>query len=132
MDDGTDGKVRLDKWLWAARFYKTRSLAVEAISGGKVHVNDARAKPARVVRIGDELRITKGMYEWVIRVCALSAQRGPAASASTLYEEAETSRAARQLLAEQQRAQHPMGTQPARRPNKRDRRHIIRFKAGQA
>ena len=88
-------KVRIDKWLWAARFYKTRGLASEAIAGGKVQVNGDRAKRARPVQPGDELRIRQGPYEHHVVVRALSARRGPASMAAQLYEETSASRAAR-------------------------------------
>lgn len=120
-------KVRLDKWLWAARFFKTRSLATEAISGGKVHVNEARVKPARAVQIGDTLEIRRGPYEYKVVVRDLSDRRGPAREAVLLYEETADSIAKREDLAEQRRLRAQAAPQPERRPNKRDRRHIIRF-----
>lgn len=121
-----DLKVRLDKWLWAARFFKTRSLAAEAVSGGRVHVNQARAKPARVVRVDDTLTIRRGPYEYRVKVRSLSHQRGPASQAALLYEETAESRQRRETLAEQHRLQ-AVAPHPGRRPNKKDRRHIIRF-----
>lgn len=126
MNDAT-AAVRLDKWLWAARFYKTRALAVEAINGGHVHLNGARPKPARTVQCGDELVIRKSGMEFTITVNGLSEQRGPAAAAQQLYQESEASRARRETLAEERRLAAAAGTLPARRPDKRGRRQIIRF-----
>lgn len=124
-----EDKYRLDKWLWAARFYKTRSIAVAAIEGGKVHVNGTRAKPSREVRIGDELQITRGTEHYTVHVRGLSTRRGPASEAAELYEETQESCLARSALLEQRRL-HATAPAPDRRPNKRDRRHIIRFKSG--
>ena len=90
--------MRLDKWLWAARFFKTRTLSVEAIEGGRVSVNGDRAKPAKEVRIGDTLSIRRPPFEHVVRVRGLSDKRGPAAEAATLFEETEESRARRTVL----------------------------------
>jgi len=120
-------KVRLDKWLWAARFYKTRPLAAEAVSGGKVHINGNRAKPAHGVDIGDEMRIRKGPYEFIVIVTGLSARRGPAKTAALLYEETPASREARAQLAEQHRLASLSSPRHEGRPNKRQRRQIIRF-----
>ncbi|HET6579879.1 MAG TPA: RNA-binding S4 domain-containing protein, partial [Gemmatimonadales bacterium] len=99
--DTDDGRVRLDKWLWAARFFKTRSLAAEAVAGGKVQVNGERAKRARPLQAGDEVRVRLGPYEHVVMVRALSGRRGPAAEAAELYEERPESRAAREATAQQ-------------------------------
>jgi ribosome-associated heat shock protein Hsp15 len=120
--------VRLDKWLWAARFYRTRALAVEAIDGGKVQVNGDRVKRARLVRPGDEVRIRQGPYEHRIVVRALSERRGPASQAAMLYEETAESRAAREALALQLRSVHSIFQQDNARPSKRDRRDLLRFK----
>ena len=120
-------KVRLDKWLWAARFFKTRSLAAEAVAGGKVHVDNARVKPARPVQVGDRLSIRRGPYEFVIMVRDLSSRRGPAKQAALLYEETAESLQKRETVAAQQKAQLLGTPHPERRPNKRDRRRIIRF-----
>ena len=98
--------VRLDKWLWAARFYKTRSLASEAIEGGKVQVNGDRAKRARPVQLGDEIRVRQGPYEYHVVVRELSERRGPAAEAAELYEERPESRSAREAMALQLKTLH--------------------------
>lgn len=120
-------KVRIDKWLWAARFFKTRGLATDAINGGHVHVNGSRVKPSRAVNEGDELRIQKGHVEMVVIVQALSGKRGPASVAQTLYEETEESCEAREQQAEQRRLLAQGTHRSERRPDKRQRRHIIRF-----
>ena len=123
----TEETVRLDKWLWAARFYKTRALAVEAVIGGHVHVNGQRVKPSRDVHIGDELKISKTPYVFVISVRALSAKRGSATIAQTLYKENADSMQQREQLHEQRKLLAAANPQPARRPDKRERRKIIRF-----
>jgi ribosome-associated heat shock protein Hsp15 len=122
-----NGKVRIDKWLWAARFFKTRSLALEAVTGGKVHLNGNRVKAAHGVGVGDELRIRKGPNEFVIVVKELSTRRGPAPIANLLYEETPMSRAAREQLAELKRLSALTNPQADKRPNKKQRRQIIRF-----
>lgn len=124
---GNPDSMRLDKWLWAARFYKTRANATEAVNGGKVHFNGQRAKPSRVLQCGDELTIQRGPYQYIVIVRAMSKQRGPATLAQTLYEETAESLAAREKLAEQRRAQEVQTASPQSRPDKRSRRHIIRF-----
>lgn len=121
-------KVRIDKWLWAARFFKTRSLASQAVDGGKVHCNGERVKPARAVHVGDELSIRQGLYEVMVMVRALSERRGPASEAALLYEETPESVAARAVLREQLRVEPTF--EHKGRPTKRDRRHIIRFTEG--
>jgi len=117
--------VRLDKWLWAARFFKTRSLAREAVSGGKVHLNGNRAKPGRSINVGDELRIQRGEEEYIITILEASMRRGPATVARTLYEESDENRKLRENLAE-----HQSSLTRERRPDKRQRRRIVRFKSG--
>ena len=114
--------VRLDIWLWAARFFRTRSLAKQAIEGGKIALNDATAKPAKGVHAGDRLAIRRGEEAFVVDVVALSEQRGPASAAQALYRETEDSRTAREALREQRRMQRPTG--PASKPDKRARRLI--------
>jgi ribosome-associated heat shock protein Hsp15 len=123
-----DDRVRLDKWLWAARFYKTRSLAAEAIAGGKVQVNGDRVKRAKPVQIGDELRIRQGPYEHLILVRAVSDRRGPASSAAELYEEKLESRAAREAMAIQLKSLHAAFVPDRGRPTKKDRRDIEKLK----
>lgn len=119
--------VRLDKWLWAARFFKTRSLAAEAIDGGKVHTNGERGKRSRLVRIGDQLEITRGREQFVIAVKDLSDKRGSGAVAALLYEETEQSKHERQLLSAQMRLRAMSNPGPQGRPNKQQRRKITRF-----
>jgi len=123
-----DTSVRLDKWLWAARFFKTRSVAREAVSGGKVHLNGNRAKPGRSLTPGDELRIQRGEEEYIITVVELSMRRGPAVVARGLYEESEENRSRREQLAEQRKLEHQQHASRERRPDKRQRRHLVRFK----
>ena len=123
-----DARVRLDKWLWAARFYKTRALASEAIAGGKVLVNGYRAKRARPVQPGDEIRIRQGPYEHHVVVRALSARRGPASAAAELYEETPASRAAREAMALQLKSLHAAFVPDKGRPTKKDRRELGRLK----
>ena len=128
MEPGSDNSVRLDKWLWAARFFKTRALAKEAIGGGKVELNGKRAKPSREVRLGDRLVITRGKERFEITVAGLSARRGPAAVAATLYEESESSIERRRAETEQRALERRAApTAPERRPDKRSRRRIIHF-----
>lgn len=119
-------EVRLDRWLWAARFFKTRAVAQQAIAGGHVQLNGQRAKPARSVRPGDRLEITRGEERFEVQVLALAARRGPAATARGLYEETEASLAARSA-AQQARRDTAGNRPPASRPDKRDRRRIISF-----
>jgi ribosome-associated heat shock protein Hsp15 len=124
----SEDRIRVDKWLWAARFYKTRALASEAIAGGKVQVNGERVKRARPLQVGDEIRIRQGPYEHQIVVQALSGRRGPAAEAARLYEEKPESRAAREQLAVQLKTLHSMFVPERGRPTKKDRREINRLK----
>jgi ribosome-associated heat shock protein Hsp15 len=128
MSDREEGRVRLDKWLWAARFFKTRALAAEAVEGGKVQVNGDRPKRARPVQPGDELRIRLGPYEHVVMVRALSGRRGPAAAAAALYEETEASRMAREERSVQLKSLHSLFGPEKGRPTKKDRREIERLK----
>lgn len=122
-----DTKCRLDKWLWAARFFKTRALAVEAVDGGKVHLNGHRAKPSKVVNTGDQLEIRRGQELFEISVVALSAKRGPASVAQQLYQESPASRERREAAAEDRRLLATSQPAPARRPDKKGRRLIHRF-----
>jgi ribosome-associated heat shock protein Hsp15 len=119
--------VRLDKWLWAARFFKTRQLAIEAVNGGKVQVNGQRAKPGKTIRVGSQVRIHKGSLEWEVEVRALSKQRRSAPEAALLYEESEGSRLRRQALVRERREGGAQAAGPAARPSKRDRRMIERL-----
>ncbi len=121
--------VRLDKWLWAARFFKTRSLAIEATNGGHVHVNGVRAKPGRTVKIGETITIRKEAFLHEVVVCALSGRRGAAPIAQTLYQESEASIQKRAKTAEILRAEpRPL---PGGRPTKKNRRILIRFQEGE-
>jgi ribosome-associated heat shock protein Hsp15 len=122
--------VRMDKWLWAARFFKTRALAARACELGRVQSNGAEAKPAREVRTGDKLQVRNDAGLFDIEVLELSAMRGPAAVAQTLYRESEAGKAARLRAAEEARAMREFAPAPAHRPTKRDRRRIIRFRSG--
>ena len=119
--------VRLDKWLWAARFFKTRSLATEAIAGGHVHLNGNRVKPARPVRCGDLLTITKAGVRFEVTVIELSSKRGSAPEAQRLYRESEESARQREEDREQRRLSAHDAPHPDKRPDKRARRRIIRF-----
>ena len=127
MEKETHDRVRLDKWLWAARFFKTRALAAEAIDGGKVDVNDARVKRAKMVQVGDAVRIRQTPFEHVVHVRGVSERRGPASVAATLYEETAESKAKREALATQIRSM-PHEDWDTGRPTKRDRRDIQRFR----
>jgi ribosome-associated heat shock protein Hsp15 len=120
-------EIRIDKWLWAARFFKTRSLAADAVAGGKVALNGARPKPSRVVRPGDRLNIRRGAYEWTIIVKGTSNYRGPASDATALYEETEESRTRRQAAIAQLKLERPADFYSPRRPSKKDRRAISKF-----
>jgi len=120
--------VRVDKWLWAARFFKTRAKAKEAIDGGKVDINGTRAKPSKELQIGDELSITQGWDEKVVVVDGLSDRRGSATIAHTLYSETEESIARREMIAEQRRAAGGQ-VRSEGRPSKKDRRQIHQFRS---
>jgi ribosome-associated heat shock protein Hsp15 len=123
------GSVRIDKWLWAARFFKTRALASKACDLGRTHSNGIQAKPAREVRVGDMLQVKNEGGEFQIEVLLLSEVRGPAAIAQTLYRETEASIAARAKAAEERKAMQEFAPLPERRPSKRDRRRIIQFRS---
>jgi ribosome-associated heat shock protein Hsp15 len=122
-----DEPIRIDKWLWAARFFKTRSLAAEAVSGGKVDINGARAKPSRIVRAGDKLCVRRGPYEWIVVVRDVSRLRGPAPQAQLLYDETAESTQRRQAIMAQLKLERPAEFDAPGRPTKRDRRAISRF-----
>lgn len=120
--------VRIDKWLWAARFFKTRSLASEAVEGGKIQVNGDRAKPSKAVKPGDEVRVRLGPYEHLLIVQGTAERRGPASVAATLFRETEASRSAREKLHWQLTAAAPAMEPEKGRPTKRDRRDLERFR----
>ena len=122
-------KFRIDKWLWAARFFKTRAIAATAVETGKVQVNGARVKPAKAIAAGDTLTLRLGPYTHVVEVLGLSNKRGPAPEAQKLYRETEESRAKRSALALELKAQAVAQTQKGR-PTKKDRREIEQFKSG--
>ncbi len=122
--------VRIDKWLWAARFFKSRALAARACELGRIQSNHQPAKPARDVRLGDLLHIKTESGDFEVKVLLLSETRGPAAVAQTLYEETETGRELRLKLAAERKATMNFAPAPEGRPSKRDRRHIIQFRGG--
>jgi ribosome-associated heat shock protein Hsp15 len=129
---GDEARVRLDKWLWAARFFKTRSAAATAIEAGKVMLNDEQVKRSKLLRIGDVVRVRKGPYEYEVTVRELAERRGSATVAQTLYEESEASKEERALIAETLAMERSVAPQPIYkgRPTKRDRRALNRFKGG--
>ncbi len=130
-DDRGEEKVRIDKWLWAARFFKTRSQAAQAVAGGLVHVKGQRVKPSRLLSLGEELSITRGRETFQVRVIGLAQRRGPASLARTLYEETEDSLRIREAVRLERRLQGgETGLFAAGRPGKRDRRLIRRFIRG--
>jgi len=124
-----DSPLRVDKWLWAARFFKTRSLAAKAIDGGKVRLNGQGTKPSRELKPGDELALRIGEHEWLVEVRALSSQRGSAAQAALLYVEHADSRARREMAIALRKSQLHPAAKVKGRPSKKDRRQIHRFTA---
>ena len=116
--------VRIDKWLWAARFFKTRSAATDAVLGGRVHLNDARAKPSKDLKAGDTVEVRIGQLQWTVVVRGISEKRGSATLAATLYEETTESAAARELRTNELRMSRPLGADLGARPTKQDRRRI--------
>jgi ribosome-associated heat shock protein Hsp15 len=120
-------RVRLDKWLWAARFFKTRGLAAAAVDGGKVHLNGSRAKPAKLVHVGDALRIRIGPYDWFVTVRAVTERRGPPRDALLLYDETAEGRATRERLAEAHKIAPAPTYRGKGRPTKKQRRDIERL-----
>jgi ribosome-associated heat shock protein Hsp15 len=127
-DRAPAGKVRVDKWLWAARFFKTRSLAQEAVDGGKVDVNGDRAKPAKLVQAGDVVQLRQGAELFVLEVRDIASRRGSAEIAATLYVENKAGRVIREGVREQLRSMDTAFTHGDSRPGKRDRRELRRFK----
>jgi ribosome-associated heat shock protein Hsp15 len=127
----TSDKVRLDRWLWAARFFKTRALASAAVGGGKVQVNGARAKPAKQLQIGDSLRVRVGPYDWLVTVRALTERRGSAKDAVLLYDESPAGREARERLAEAHKIAPAPTYQGKGRPTKKERRELQRLEEGE-
>lgn len=127
-DDAPPGKVRVDKWLWAARFFKTRSLAQEAVDGGKVEVNGERAKRSKLVQAGDRIQLRQGAEIWNLLVRDIASRRGSAEIAATLYDESDESRNKRQSLRDEMRSMNTAFTFGEGRPGKRERREIRRFK----
>lgn len=121
-------RIRLDKWLWVARFFKTRALAAEAVKGGRVELNGKRSKPGRIVCVGDRLSVRKPPFVHDLQVLSVSLRRGPAAEAAAMYRETPSSRELRERVAAQLRSESALwrGAAPGR-PTKRDRRRIVRF-----
>jgi ribosome-associated heat shock protein Hsp15 len=126
-----DDRVRVDRWLWAARFYKTRALAAAAVAGGKVQVNGSRAKPAKPVQVGDHLRVRVGPYDWILVVRAVTGRRGSARDAQLLYDESPEGRAARERLAEQHKMAPAPAYQGKGRPTKKARRELQQLEDGE-
>lgn len=126
----SDEPIRVDKWLWAARFFKTRALAAEAVNGGKVEIDGHHAKPSRIVRVGDQLTIRRGPYEWTIIVKQVARLRGPAPQAQQLYAETPESELKRQATTAQLKLEQAPQFDAPGRPTKRDRREIARFTKG--
>lgn len=120
--------VRIDKWLWAARFFKTRGLAADAVAGGKVELNSTRPKPAKTVRVGDQVRVRLGPFEHIVTVRGLSERRGPAADAAKLYEEDPAGKARRETLAEQHRIAAQAFSYGEGKPSKKERRAIEKIR----
>jgi len=119
--------VRIDKWLWAARFFKTRSLAAKAVSAGHITLNGHKIKPAKIVQVGNVLVIRQGFVEVTLSVLALSEQRGPAAVACALYQETEASVIKRAQVQAERKAMSLQGNRPEQRPGKHERRKIRQF-----
>ena len=117
-------RVRIDKWLWAARFFKTRSAATDAVLGGHVQVNGTRVKPAREIRAGDRVDVRVGEHRWTVLVTGLAERRGPASVAATLYEETAESTAGRERQAAERRLSRPLGADLGARPTKQARRRL--------
>ena len=116
--------VRIDKWLWAARFFKTRSAATDGVVGGRVHVNDSRVKASKEVKAGDVIEVRIGQLQWTVVVRGISAKRGSASVAATLYDETPESAARREQRAAELKLSRPLGADLGARPTKQDRRRI--------
>ncbi|CAI1900204.1 Heat shock protein 15 [Serratia marcescens] len=127
-----DDAVRLDKWLWAARFYKTRALAREMIDGGKVHYNGQRGKPSKIVELNAELKLRQGNEERTVIVLALTSQRRGANEAQQMYQETEASIANREKMALARKMNALTMPHPDRRPDKKERRDLMKFKFGES
>lgn len=128
LPDSGSAELRADVWLWAARFFKTRGLARQAIEAGRVEVNDAGCKPAKALHVGDQLRIGRGQERLEVAVLALASRRGPASEAQQLYRETEASRIAREALREQRRLSGAAFDHPPKRPDKQARRQLRKIK----
>ena len=124
--------MRIDKWLWAARFFKTRSAATEAVLGGHVQVGGERVKPAKEIRVGDTVEIRRGEVRWTVAVAAVGDRRGSASVAATLYEETAESVAERERQRQERRLARPLGADLGARPTKQDRRRIEALRRGQS
>ncbi|CNE24141.1 ribosome-associated heat shock protein Hsp15 [Yersinia nurmii] len=127
-----DDAVRLDKWLWAARFYKTRAMARDMIDGGKVHYNGQRGKPSKLVELNAEIRLRQGNDERTVRILSIHSQRRGAAEAQAMYEETEASIANREKVAQARKLNALTMPHPDRRPDKKERRNLIKFKYGES
>ena len=127
MAAGADGRHRIDRWLWFARFYRSRSLAAQAVGGGRVHVNGARVRPAREIAVGDRLDLARGPEAITVIVRALPARRGPATEAAASWEETPESRARREAANAARRMERDRFVAPPGRPDRRDRRAIRRL-----
>src|SRR2546421_431543 len=121
-------RVRIDKWLWAARFFKNRGAATEAVHGGRVHVDGERVKPSKEIRAGDMIEVTIRDLRWTVTVKGVAEKRGPASAAAALYEETEESRAAREQRALERRLSRPLGAELGERPTKQARRRLDAFR----
>jgi ribosome-associated heat shock protein Hsp15 len=128
MKEKSSEEVRLDKWLWAARFYKTRAIAREMIEGGKVHYNGQRSKPGKIVELNAELTVRQGNDEHTVVVANISAQRRPASEAQQLYRETDASIEKREKMAQARKLNALTMPHPDRRPDKKERRDLMKFK----
>ena len=124
-------QVRIDKWLWAARFFKTRSAATDAVLGGRVQVNGSRVKPSKEIRAADVVDVQVGTVRFTVVVAGVAEKRGPASVAATLYDETEESRALREQRALERRLSVPLGADLGERPTKRDRRRLEALRRAQ-